>query len=270
MAAIGGGIEVNMEKYRAVFLVSPMGHDVNRICTIVKKWLSETGIFDSEIAGTYPGAKYSIAEYMTDSKKVEETDLFFFLCSDEYWKEKKTEENLAKAVSSGKGVLFFHGLHPCFQENPVIEKMIGLLWRETATHGDFNYCNISMTDDNMEKKHPITEGVTAFRSKEELFCLLENPWEVPLEVLVTAYSDPDIVSRWGLHGTGREEPVLTVGKYGQGNTVNFILGHVWPFYTGHGLMENSTIALEPPQFKTLLMRSCEWAVAGKVEATKNI
>jgi type 1 glutamine amidotransferase len=212
---------------------------------------------------------YSIEEYMKNQKKVEETDLFFFLCSDEYWKEKETEENLAKAVSSGKGVLFFHGLHPCFQDNPEIEKMIGLLWRDTATHGDFNYCKISMTDENIEKKHPITEGITAFRSKEELFCLLENPWKVPMEVLVTAYSDPDVVSRWGLHGTGREEPVLTIGKYGQGNTVNFILGHVWPFYTGHGLMENSTIALEPPQFKTLLMRSCEWAVAGKLEATKN-
>ncbi|MDF2908099.1 MAG: hypothetical protein K0R34_3420, partial [Herbinix sp.] len=110
-----------MEKYRVVFLVSPMGHDVNRICTIVKKWLSETGIFDSEVAGTYPGAMYSIEEYMKNQKKVEETDLFFFLCSDEYWKEKETEENLAKAVSSGKGVLFFHGLHPCFQDNPEIE-----------------------------------------------------------------------------------------------------------------------------------------------------
>jgi len=42
----------NMEKYCAVMLVSPMGHDVNRICSIVRKWLTETGIFKVVIAGT--------------------------------------------------------------------------------------------------------------------------------------------------------------------------------------------------------------------------
>lgn len=255
-----------MNKYKAVILVSPMGHDVNRICTIVSKWMVQTGIFDVSVAGTYPEAEDSIEGYMTDKAKVNQTDLFFFLCADDYWKNPLTERNLAEAVSGGKGALFFHGLHPCFQENPEIEKMIGLLWRETATHGDFNYCNVSMTGE----KHPITEGVENFRTKEELFCLLTNPWDVPVKVLTTAYSDPDIVSRWGLHGTGRQEPVLTVGNYGRGNTVNFILGHVWTYYTGHGLMEDSTIALEPPQFKTLLMRSCEWAVTGRVEQTKEI
>jgi len=50
---------------------------------------------------------------MADSKKVDETDLFFFLCSDEYWKNPETEKSLAEAISKGKGVLFFHGLHPC-------------------------------------------------------------------------------------------------------------------------------------------------------------
>ncbi|WFR57452.1 ThuA domain-containing protein [Anaerocolumna sp. AGMB13025] len=259
-----------MEKYRAVMLVSPMGHDVNRICSIVSRWLKETGIFEVEIAGTYSKDCVSIDEYMTDRKKVFQTDLFFFLCSDEYWKNNKAAEgNLAEAVREGKGVLFYHGLHPCFEDNPEIEKMIGLLWRETANHGDFNYFDVSITDWAKDKKHPITEGVTPFRTKEELFCLLENPWNVPVEILVTAYSNPEVVSRWGLYGTGREEPVLTVGKYGKGNTVNFILGHVWEYYTGHGLMEDSTIAMEPPQFKTLLLRSCEWAVAGNVTATKN-
>lgn len=258
-----------MEKYRVVLLVSPMGHDVNRIGTIVNKWLTETGIFQVETAGTHPAAEGSIEEYMSDKEKVLHTDLFFFLCSDEYWNKKETEQNLAEAVSGGSGVLFFHGLHPCFSENPEIEKMIGLLWRDPATHGDFNYCNVSMTDAGKTVKHPITEGIAPFRTKDELFCLLTNPWEVPIEVLATAYSDPEVKSRWGLPGTGREEPVLTTGKYGKGKTMNFILGHVWEYYTGHGLMEDSTIALEPPQFKTLLLRSCEWAAAGKVDATKN-
>lgn len=257
-----------MEKYNAVILVSPMGHDVNRVSTIVSKWLTETGIFNVETAGTYPKAKYSIEEYMLDKEKVNNTDLFFFLCPDDPWKNKETEQNLAEAVSGGKGVLFYHGLHPCFQNNPEIEKMIGLLWREEATHGDFNFTEVSIAEE--KKRHPITEGVTGFRTEDELFCRLTNPWDVPVEILATAYSDANLRSRWGHPGTGQEEPVLTLGHYGKGITVNFLLGHVWGYYTGHGLMENSTIALEPPQFKTLLMRSCEWAAAGKVEITRNI
>lgn len=255
-----------MEKYKVVLLVSPMGHDVNRVSKIVKHWLEKTDIFEVRVAGTSNEATMSIPTYMLNQELVDSTDLFFFLCSDEYWKEPGVEESLVQAVSGGKGVLFYHGLHPCFQENHEIEKMVGLLWRDTATHGDFNYFDVSITPE----EHPITEGVSPFQTQEELFCLLTNPWNVPVKVLATAYSKPEQISRWGHKGTGLDEPVLTIGNYGKGNTVNFILGHVWPFYTGHGLMENTTVSMEAPQFKTLLLRSCEWAVTGKVEATKHV
>ncbi len=255
-----GQVRDMTDTYSVVLLVSPMGHDVKRIADIVKRWLEDTGKFRVSIAGEHPRASRSIEEYMLDRDKVQSTDLFYFLCSDDHWQEPEMEKNLAEAVAGGKAVFFSHGLHPCFRNHPEIEKMIGLLWRETATHGDFNECDVSVT----EEKHPITEGITGFRTSDELFCLLENPWNVPVKVLMTAYSDPELVSRWGLHGTGRNEPVLTVGNYGKGRTVDFLLGHVWPFYTGHGLLENTTVSMEPPQFKTVLLRSCEWAVTGKV------
>ncbi len=259
---------VSVCKYNAVIFVSPMGHDVNRVCTILSRWLNETGLFFVEAAGTYPGAEYSIESYMLNKEKAAKTDLFIFLCSDEYWSNREIELCLAEEVKKGKGVLFYHGLHPCFENNPEIEKMIGLLWREKATHGDFNYWDITISDLPGKRRHPITEGVGNFRTADELFCRLENPWNVPVQVLATAYSDPEVISRWDHPGTGYEEPVLTVGNYGKGNTVNFILGHVWPFYTGHGLTENTTIALEPAEFKTMFLRSCEWAVTGQVLVTK--
>ncbi|MCR5753479.1 MAG: ThuA domain-containing protein [Acetatifactor sp.] len=248
-----------MQINKVVLLVSPMGHDVIRIADIVSRWLCDTGRFTVSIAGIHPKAECSIKEYMTDEKKVAETALFFFLCADDYW-DAENEKRLVEAVSGGKGVLFFHGVHPCFRNNPEIEKMIGLLWRETATHGDFNTCPVNMT----KEKHPITDGVSDFETWDELFCLLENPWNVPIKVLATAHSDKERESRWGHHGTGLDEPILTIGEYGKGKCVNFLLGHVWTHYTGHGLMENTTISMEPPQFKVLLLRSCEWAAYGEV------
>jgi len=247
-----------MQKKKVVLLVSPMGHDVIRIANIVSKWLRETERFTVSIAGNHPRAECTIGEYMTGNQ-VQDTGLFFFLCADDYW-DTTNEQVLAEAVKTGKGVLFYHGVHPCFRKNPEIEKMIGLLWRETATHGDYNTCPVTITD----IKHPITEGVSSFETEDELFCLLENPWNVPIRVLATAYSDSQRKSRWGHHGTGRDEPVLTVGTYGDGRCVNFLLGHVWTYYTGHGLMEDTTKSMEPPEFKTLLLRSCEWAAYGEV------
>ncbi len=246
--------------YNTVIFVSPMGHDVIRISTIIKRWLEETGLFKVTLAGMHPDAGLSIEEYMHNSELLHNTDLFYFQCADDFWKGNDCEKLLAEEVKKGKGIIFAHGIHPCFRENPEIEKMVGLLWRETATHGDFNYCKVKMTNE----KHPITEGVEAFETADELFCLLENVWNVPMKVLATAYSDPELRSRWDFPGTGRDEPVLTIGNYGEGRTVDYLLGHVWTYYTGHGLMENTTISMEPPQFKTLLLRSCEWAAAGKV------
>lgn len=252
-----------MDKIRITLFASPMGHDSDRISRLVVKWLKETNAFDITVAGTYPKNDCTIEAYMLDEARVAKTDLFFLLCSDEQWQDPRVRRNLENAVKKGAGVLSFHGVHPYFRDWPEAEKMVGLLWRDNTSHGDFNYCDVKMT----AVEHPITEGVAPFRTKEELYCGLQNVQNMNLQVLVTGYSDPAQVSRWGRPGTGKDEPLLTVGNYGSGRTLNFILGHVWPFYTGHGLLENTMIAFEPPQVKTLLLRSCEWAATGRVEKT---
>lgn len=252
--------------YQITMFVSPMGHDVNYISSLLVRWLESTGMYQVTVVGQCPEASDTIENYMKDIEGLAKADLFFFLCADDHWKDSEVRKNLEKAVAGGTPILFFHGLHPCFRDWPEMEKMIGLLWRDEATHGDFNYCDVKMTDIS----HPITEGVTGFRTKDELFCGLSNVWNVDMEVLATAYSDPELESRWSARGTGKNEPVLTVGSYGKGRTVDFILGHKWMYYTGHGLLENSTIAFEPPQFKTLLLRSCEWAITGDVKRKEGI
>lgn len=253
-----------MKKINLTIFVSPIGHDVARVYKRFREWMDETGAFEITVAGTYPFASRSIEDFMLDSAAVSGTDLFFFMCSDEHWTDPEVRKTLEDAVSNGAGILFSHGIHPCFEDWEALERMSGLMWREEATHGDYNYTGVSMTSPD----HPITRGVSGFDTKDELFCGLSNTYGVDLEILATAFSDYNLVSRHGHHGTGKHEPVLAVGSYGRGRTVNFILGHVWTYYTGHGLLEDTLLSLEPPQIKTLLLRSCEWAVTGSVDRTE--
>lgn len=254
---------MNARPYRVTMFVSPMGHDVKRVAQVLEGWLKETGIFTTSVVGVCPQAERSIHSFMSDVSRVRAQDLFIFLCPDDEWSDPDDRRLLEETVASGTPILFCHGLHPCFRNWPEMEKMIGLLWRQTAFHGDFNTCPVHV----QQHEHPITRGVEDFITEDELFCRLENVHGVPLQTLVTAWSDPDRESRWGFKGSGMEEPVLTTGSYGKARTVDFLLGHVWTHYTGHGLMEDTLISLRPKQVKTLFLRSCEWAITGDVQAT---
>ena len=246
-----------MKKYHAAIFTSPMGHDVVRITNQVTEWLVNTGLFTVHHAGWYPDAPQSVEDYMADEKAVSETDLFFLNCPDDPFTSARSRERLEKAVREGAGFLGFHGIQPSCRDWPEIEKMVGLLWRETASHGDYDWFTVEPA-----APHPIMEGISPFRTKEELYCGLTNVHNVPLEILASAHSPKERLSRHGHPGTGNEEPVLTLGKYGEGITVNFLLGHVWPFYTGHGLLENTMLSLKPPEVKKMLLRSCLWAARG--------
>ena len=93
---------------------------------------------------------------------------------------------------------------------------------------------------------------------------------VPLQVLASAYSDPDVVSRHGLHGTGAWEPMVAIGQYGQGRTLNLLLGHVWPFYTGHGIGEDTMLSWKPKQLRQIFVRACEWTATGDTKMTGHL
>jgi len=245
-------------KYNAAIFTSPMGHDVVRITEHITKWLEETGYFTVSHAGWYKGAPRSVDSFMADADAVRNTDLFFLNCPDDPFTTEQSRHALENAVSGGTGFLGFHGIQPSCRYWPEIEKMVGLLWRETATHGDYDWFTVEPT----ENVHPIMKGISPFRTKEELYCALTNVHNVTLEILATAHSPAERLSRHGHPGTGNEEPVLTLGKYGKGITVNFLLGHVWPFYTGHGLLENTMLSLKPAEVRKMLLRSCLWAASG--------
>ena len=176
---------------------------------------------------------------------------------------------LEDAVARGAGFVFLHGDHPCYWAEvgmkpwAEIEKMAGLMWRELTRHGDYADAKIHIDD----TEHPVTRGLSDFVTRDEIFCTCENVRGVALQVLASAYSDPDVISRHGLRGTGAWEPMVAIGQYGQGRTLNLLLGHVWPFYTGHGMGEETMLSWKPKPLRKIFVRACEWAATGDTEQT---
>ena len=178
---------------------------------------------------------------------------------------------LEEAVARGAGFVFLHGDHPCYWAEvgmkpwAEVEKMAGLMWREPTRHGDYADAKVRIDDSD----HPVTRGLCDFVTRDEVFCTCSNVHGVPLRVLASAYSDPDVISRHGLHGTGAWEPMVAIGQYGQGRTLNLLLGHVWPFYTGHGIGEDTMLSWKPKQVRQIFVRACEWAATGDTALTES-
>jgi type 1 glutamine amidotransferase len=111
-----------------------------------------------------------------------------------------------------------------------------------GSHGVEHQFLVKARDPN----HPITRGLPEgwIHEKDELYDRLRGPAE-NVEVLATAFSATD------KRGSGRNEPVLMVLKYGKGRIFHSTLGH--------GNYSQKCIG-----FITTLQRGTEWAATGKV------
>lgn len=261
-----------MQKIKLHYLIGDVhmgGHDVHRVAINNKIMLDQTEAFDILMVCDDPGIGDMGFDKYFECNLMENSDVFVFNCGNYRFNIKEEQECLEKAVYSGAGFVFLHGDHPCYWPAvgnvrwEEVEKMAGLLWREKTSHGDFAKAHITVE----KPEHPIMQGIKDFNTKDEIFCNCENLQHVPFEVLASAYSDPEVISRHGVPGTGNMEPIATVGSYGKGRTFNQLLGHVWPCYTGHGLGENTMLSFCPREFRQMFVRACEWAATGKVEKT---
>jgi type 1 glutamine amidotransferase len=263
-----------MEKIRLHYLLGDVhmgGHDVHRIARCALRLLEAAGCFDVLLVCDDPElGGIGFNEYLKRGK-IREAEAIIFNCGNRRFNVRSEQEQLEMAVENGAGFLLMHGDHPCYWPAAGMspwegfERIAGHLWREKTTHGDFGDFHISI----MEKDHPIMKGLSDFDTRDEVFCTMENPHQVPFQVLASAWSDPSVVSRHGQHGTGRHEPIAIIGSYGKGRTYNQGLGHVWPYYTGHGLGENTIVSWMPTQFRIMFVRACEWIAAGVVERTES-
>jgi type 1 glutamine amidotransferase len=95
-------------------------------------------------------------------------------------------------------------------------------------------------------EHPIMKGLPAawMHAPDELYATLRGPGK-NMTVLATAHSDPNN------KGTGRDEPMLMVLRYGKGRIFHTTMGH-------------DVAALSCVGFITTFQRGTEWAATGKV------
>jgi type 1 glutamine amidotransferase len=233
----------------SVLLVSGANnHDWKRSSPFLKALLEASG-------------RYSVTLTESPSEVLEKGglgrfQLFLLDYNGPAWSE-TAQANFLAAVSGGTGVVAVHAANNSFPEWKEYEKMIGLTWRGTSGHGQFHEFTVKVTDPS----HPVTRGLSEFRTSDELYHKLVRTPGVDLRVLATAFSDP------ARGGTGLDEPMLTVTQYGRGRVFYHALGHIW---TGDPAANPgcSFIALDNPGFKTSLLRACEWAATGNVTESK--
>ena len=259
------------EKIKLHYLLGDVhlgGHDVHRAARCALRLLEAAGCFDVLLVCDGPELGNIGFDAYFAGGKLREADAFIFNCGNWRFNVRSEQEALEKAVENGAGFLLMHGDQPCYWPEAGMapwegfERLAGFLWREKTSHGDFGDFRVSITGE-----HPIVQGLSGFDTRDEVFCTMENPRQVPYQALAAAYSDPAVVSRHGQRGTGCHEPVAITGIFGKGRTYNQGLGHVWPCYTGHGLGENTLVSWMPLQFRIMFVRACEWIASGAVERT---
>jgi type 1 glutamine amidotransferase len=146
------------------------------------------------------------------------------------------------AVRGGKGLVVYHHASSAFLEWHEFERAIAGGWRGQGYHGPKHQFTVKMTNND----HPITQGMPSsfLHEVDELYA---NSVMFPENtVLATAYSDPSKPD-----GTGRDEAMVWVKRYGRGRVYVNAMGH-------------DVDAMKSPGFQTLMIRGIEWAASGRV------
>lgn len=146
------------------------------------------------------------------------------------------------AVRGGKGLVVYHHTSSAFLEWLEFERCIAGGWRGQGYHGPKHVFEVKI----QKPDHPITKGLPRSFT-HEIDELYQNSVMFPENVvLAAAYSDPNKPE-----GTGLDEPMLWVKRYGRGRVFVNALGH-------------DTEAMKGLGFQTLMIRGIEWAATGNV------
>jgi uncharacterized protein len=143
-------------------------------------------------------------------------------------------------ISRGKGLVTVHGGSSSFYDWPEYQQAAGGSWKLGQTgHGLVHEFEVRMVD----REHPITSGLEAFRTTDELWH--RTGFQSGVQVLAAAFSAEE------KGGSGADEPVAVVTRFDKGRSFFLVLGH-------------DLGAMEAEGFQALLRRGTEWAATGKV------
>jgi type 1 glutamine amidotransferase len=231
---------------KVLIITGDHGHDWRKTTPFLKELLEKAG-HKVDVTET-PGkdltaenlARYEVLlfNYRNTPKGAKENPASIW--SDE------NKKAFTEAVKGGVGLVVYHHASAAFVGTSEFDKTFEQVslggWRKQGFHGKMHEFQVTV-----RKKHPITQGVSEFKhGRDELY---QNSLITPgSEVLATAYSEPTKDPK----NTGKHEPILWVSTYGKGRVCNYSLGH-------------DVEAMQSDGFKTLLVRSVEWAGTGRAE-----
>ena len=229
---------------RAAVLTGANNHDWPWTSREIAGALRETGRFEVEVVD-------APATWLADAGQRAQRGELHVLVLDyngPRWGE-AAERGFLAAVEGGVGVAVLHAADNAFPGWAEYERMVGLLWREGTGHGAFHPFDVVVVDPH----HAITRGMADLKKHpDELYHNLVPALGHDHRVLLSAYSDP------ATGGTGRFEPMGTVGTFGKGRVFHTPLGHVWTN------TPQSRASWADPQLRRFVARGSEWAATGDV------
>jgi len=230
---------------------------------VLKKELEETGLFQVTVAtapespsGDFSGFHPEFTKYQVVVSNIDSPD----------WPaDLKTQ--FEQFVSNGGGFVVVHAADNSFPNWVAFNEMAGIGgWRQrnekagpmwyfqdgklvsdpTPGNAGLHGLRLPYRVDTRAPEHPIMKGIPSswMHYADELYSKMRGPGK-NMTVLATAYSDPSN------RGTGHDEPMLLVLKYGKGRIFHTLMGH-------------DAAALSCVGFMTTFQRGTEWAATGKV------
>ncbi|MGB7281894.1 MAG: ThuA domain-containing protein [Candidatus Acidiferrum sp.] len=237
-------------------------HNWQLTSAVMKNELEDAGIFEVTLA-TSPRFGEDFSNFKPDFNNYQVIVLNYDAPD---WPV-NLREQFEQYIKNGGGLVTVHAADNAFPNWPAFNEMIGIGgWRgrseksgpmwyfkdgklvsdvspgTAGSHGN----RLPFLIEEREPEHPILKGLPRswMHAPDELYATLRGPGK-NMTVLATAHSDPNN------HGTGYDEPILMVLKYGKGRIFHTTMGH-------------DVTALSGVGFITTFQRGTEWAATGRV------
>ena len=230
----------------------------------LKKMLDQAGLFQVDVV-TAPPAGGDFSSFKPEFSKYKVV-VSNYDVPDERWSD-ELKAAFEQYMRNGGGLVSVHAADNAFPKWQAYNQMIGIGgWRgrDEKSGPYWYYKDGKLVSDttpgsagshgarlvfkilNRVTDHPITKGLPRewMHVPDELYARMRGPGQ-NMTVLSIAYSDP------GNRGTGRDEPILLVTRFGKGRVFHTTLGH-------------DIAALNCVGFIATFQRGTEWAATGKV------
>ncbi|MBN1805156.1 MAG: DUF1080 domain-containing protein [Sedimentisphaerales bacterium] len=252
----------NKKMIKALIVDGQNNHDWKATTPILKNLLQETGLFKVDVA-TSPAKDQPMDNFKPNFSKY---DVIVSNYTGDEW-PKQTRDALVEYMENGGGLVIYHAADNAFpnwkewnemiaiggwgnrdeKSGPMVRYRDGKVVLDNSpghggTHGPQHEFQVIIRD----PLHAITAGLPEkwMHAKDELYSNLRGPAK-NMKILATAYADP------AKKGTGENEPVLLIVRYGKGRIFHTVLGH--------GPQQLRSVG-----FIVTFQRGTEWAATGRV------